>query len=76
MALSVIYGLSVETDGMDYITMAENGLQLLSNNIAPSGSLWAVDIFPFRTCCLHEGTDIRKLTDTRSENPTVLVSLC
>ncbi|PSR70644.1 hypothetical protein PHLCEN_2v13476 [Hermanssonia centrifuga] len=47
MALSVIYGLSVETDGMDYITMAENGLQLLSNNIAPSGSLWAVDIFPF-----------------------------
>ena len=46
LALSIIYGYNVNSNDDKYLLLAEECMQLLSNDMAGSG-LWPVDILPF-----------------------------
>ncbi|KAK0200113.1 cytochrome P450 [Desarmillaria ectypa] len=46
LTLSVVYGYTVSSNDDQFLRMAEECVDILSNRIASGGGLWPVDIFP------------------------------
>ncbi|KIM55376.1 hypothetical protein SCLCIDRAFT_134879 [Scleroderma citrinum Foug A] len=47
VTLLVIYGHQVKSDDDEFLSLAEECVDLLANRIASSGAIWPVDLFPF-----------------------------
>lgn len=52
LTLAAIYGYQAGMDDDKLVGLAEESVNLLANDIIPSGSIWLVDVFPFCTCSL------------------------
>jgi hypothetical protein len=53
LALQVVYGYKPSPEGPDsLLDLAEECMDLLANRISPSGSIWLVDVFPFRASAI------------------------
>lgn len=46
LTLSVVYGYEVVSDQDEFLSLAEECVNLLSNRITAGGGIWPVDIFP------------------------------
>ena len=46
LALSVLYGYEAVPTGDDFLSLAEECIDFLSNHIASGGGIWPVDIIP------------------------------
>ncbi len=49
LALQAVYGYKPSQTNDYFLALAEECMNLLANQISPSGSVWLVDLFPFCT---------------------------
>ena len=47
LTLSVVYGYEAVSNEDEFLRLAEECIDLLSNRIASGGGIWPVDVFPF-----------------------------
>jgi hypothetical protein len=48
MTLQVVYGYKADSNDDRFLKLAEDVLKILANEVAASGKVWIVDVFPFR----------------------------
>jgi hypothetical protein len=81
LTLMVVYGYHVQRNDDEFLQLAQECVELLSNKIASTGSVWMVDIIPARTCLdvLNEMVSffaMEKLMAACSQAPSPLVPWC
>ncbi|TFK21388.1 cytochrome P450 [Coprinopsis marcescibilis] len=47
LTLNIVYGYEVQSNQDEYLVMAEDAVDVLSNEIASAGGVWAVDLLPW-----------------------------
>ena len=47
LTLNIVYGYEVTSNEDPFLTMAEDAVNVLSNEIASGGGIWIVDLFPW-----------------------------
>ena len=47
LTLNIVYGYEVQSNQDEFLVMAEDAVDVLSNEIASAGGVWAVDLLPW-----------------------------